>query len=71
MWKCTTKRESECEKSSKAIKLQIGFLWSNLDNKYDIWLTDRDFRVETRRRKPRYFCGIFMTVVSTTTLRAY
>jgi len=69
--KCSTKRESEYKKISWAIKLQIGFLWSNLDNKYVIWLTDRDFRVENRRRKLRYFSGIFMTVVSITTLRAY
>ena len=65
--KCSTKRESEYKKISWAIKLQIGFLWSNLDNKYVIWLTDRDFRVENRS----YFSGIFMTVVSITTLRAY
>ena len=39
--KCSTERESEYKKISWAIKLQIGFLWSNLDNKYVIWLTDR------------------------------
>lgn len=69
--KCSTERESEYKKISWAIKLQIGFLWSNLDNKYVIWLTDRDFRVENRSRKLRYFSGIFMTIVSITTLLAY
>ena len=53
------------------LNYKLGFYDRILTTKYVIWLTDRDFRVENRRRKLRYFSGIFMTVVSITTLRAY